>query len=81
MFPMESDQVITGGFWCHCRGFQVLQGLDYLHTCCKIIHTDIKPENILLCQAEGSSSSIPQVENQAENQGVFKYPASFSVLI
>ncbi|XP_064430787.1 SRSF protein kinase 3 isoform X3 [Mirounga angustirostris] len=28
---------------------QVLDGLDYLHTKCKIIHTDIKPENILLC--------------------------------
>ncbi|KAJ6655341.1 hypothetical protein lerEdw1_005533 [Lerista edwardsae] len=32
---------------------QVLQGLDYLHTKCKIIHTDIKPENILLCVDEG----------------------------
>lgn len=32
-----------------CAGcLQVLQGLDYLHTKCKIIHTDIKPENILL---------------------------------
>ncbi|XP_007420529.1 SRSF protein kinase 3 isoform X2 [Python bivittatus] len=31
---------------------QVLQGLDYLHTKCKIIHTDIKPENILLCVDE-----------------------------
>lgn len=28
---------------------QVLRGLDYLHTKCKVIHTDIKPENILLC--------------------------------
>nr|XP_056723627.1 SRSF protein kinase 1 [Euleptes europaea] len=28
---------------------QVLQGLDYLHSKCRIIHTDIKPENILLC--------------------------------
>uniref|UniRef100_A0A8C4ZFF4 non-specific serine/threonine protein kinase n=1 Tax=Gadus morhua TaxID=8049 RepID=A0A8C4ZFF4_GADMO len=27
---------------------QVLQGLDYLHTKCQIIHTDIKPENILM---------------------------------
>ncbi|XP_070765803.1 SRSF protein kinase 3 [Enoplosus armatus] len=33
---------------------QVLQGLDYLHTQCKIIHTDIKPENILLCLQEQS---------------------------
>ncbi|KAM3872183.1 SRSF protein kinase 3 [Diretmus argenteus] len=44
---------------------QVLQGLDYLHSQCKIIHTDIKPENILLSLEEqshklpagGSSSS------------------------
>uniref|UniRef100_A0A8D2JDS3 non-specific serine/threonine protein kinase n=1 Tax=Varanus komodoensis TaxID=61221 RepID=A0A8D2JDS3_VARKO len=28
---------------------QVLQGLEYLHAKCRIIHTDIKPENILLC--------------------------------
>lgn len=31
-----------------CLVSQVLQGLDYMHTKCKIIHTDIKPENILL---------------------------------
>ncbi|CAG5114931.1 unnamed protein product [Candidula unifasciata] len=31
---------------------QVLEGLDYLHTKCKIIHTDIKPENILMCVDE-----------------------------
>ncbi|KFD70678.1 hypothetical protein M514_17150 [Trichuris suis] len=29
---------------------QVLEGLDYLHTKCKIIHTDIKPENVLICK-------------------------------
>ncbi|XP_036389446.1 SRSF protein kinase 3 [Megalops cyprinoides] len=33
---------------------QVLQGLDYLHNQCKIIHTDIKPENILLCMEKQS---------------------------
>jgi serine/threonine-protein kinase SRPK3 len=27
---------------------QVLMGLDYLHTACGIIHTDLKPENVLL---------------------------------
>ncbi|NWY11627.1 SRPK kinase, partial [Aphelocoma coerulescens] len=27
---------------------QVLAGLHFLHKCCRIIHTDIKPENILL---------------------------------
>lgn len=28
---------------------QVLIGLDYLHRICKIIHTDMKPENVLVC--------------------------------
>ncbi|KAF2988050.1 hypothetical protein EK904_005426, partial [Melospiza melodia maxima] len=27
----------------------VLAGLHFLHKCCRIIHADIKPENILLC--------------------------------
>jgi len=27
----------------------VLAGLDFLHTQCKIVHTDVKPENVLLC--------------------------------
>ncbi|XP_019865799.1 SRSF protein kinase 2 [Aethina tumida] len=33
---------------------QVLEGLEYLHDKCSIIHTDIKPENILLCVSEES---------------------------
>lgn len=27
-------------------------GLDYMHRICKIIHTDIKPENIVFCLKE-----------------------------
>jgi len=29
--------------------YQVLMGLDYMHKDCKIIHTDLKPENVLVC--------------------------------
>lgn len=29
--------------------YQILVGLDFLHRQCKIIHTDLKPENFLLC--------------------------------
>lgn len=32
---------------------QVLKALKYLHEKCHIIHTDIKPENILLCIDDG----------------------------
>eukprot|EP01017_Pseudomicrothorax_dubius_P032811 TRINITY_DN4333_c0_g1_i5.p1 TRINITY_DN4333_c0_g1~~TRINITY_DN4333_c0_g1_i5.p1 ORF type:complete len:380 (-),score=34.15 TRINITY_DN4333_c0_g1_i5:39-1178(-) len=28
---------------------QILIGLDYLHRICKVIHTDLKPENVLVC--------------------------------
>lgn len=28
---------------------QVLLGLEYLHDQCRIIHTDLKPENVLIC--------------------------------
>eukprot|EP01022_Parablepharisma_sp_SALTPOND_P028703 TRINITY_DN71496_c0_g1_i1.p1 TRINITY_DN71496_c0_g1~~TRINITY_DN71496_c0_g1_i1.p1 ORF type:complete len:505 (-),score=21.58 TRINITY_DN71496_c0_g1_i1:93-1508(-) len=37
---------------------QLLIGLDYLHRVCKIIHTDIKPENALLCFRESDFDSI-----------------------
>jgi len=33
---------------------QVLMGLDYLHTVCGIIHTDIKPENVMLTVKEST---------------------------
>ncbi|OWK63527.1 Serine/threonine-protein kinase SRPK [Lonchura striata] len=36
----------------------VLAGLRFLHECCRIIHADIKPENILLC---GHSKSLQRL--------------------
>ena len=36
---------------------QVMEGLDFLHTKAKIIHTDIKPENILL--SEPGTTGLP----------------------
>ncbi|XP_042359541.1 SRSF protein kinase 3-like isoform X2 [Plectropomus leopardus] len=49
---------------------QVLQGLDYLHTKCKIIHTDIKPENILLRVDE------VYIQNLAANTKLWQLPVS-----
>eukprot|EP00055_Hartaetosiga_balthica_P012328 m.59498 g.59498 ORF g.59498 m.59498 type:complete len:696 (-) comp7911_c0_seq4:2235-4322(-) len=37
---------------------QSLEGLDYLHTKCSIIHTDIKPENILICLGKGEMEAL-----------------------
>ena len=31
---------------------QTLMGLDYLHRICKIIHTDLKPENVVFALSE-----------------------------
>jgi serine/threonine protein kinase len=31
---------------------QILEGLTYIHEVCKVIHTDIKPENVMICLSE-----------------------------
>ncbi|KAG8007521.1 SRSF protein kinase 1, partial [Nibea albiflora] len=48
---------------------QVLQGLDYLHTKCKIIHTDIKPENILLTVNESYIKKMAAEATQWQKAG------------
>merc|ERR1719270_3065338 len=45
---------------------QVLEGLDYLHRKCSIIHTDIKPENVLV------SADVAQIQELAA-EAVFSY--------
>jgi serine/threonine-protein kinase SRPK3 len=37
---------------------QILIGLDFLHRMCGIIHTDLKPENVLLCCTEEELKEI-----------------------
>ncbi|XP_067631519.1 SRSF protein kinase 3 [Eurosta solidaginis] len=59
--PIENVKSITR---------QVLEGLDYLHTCCKIIHTDIKPENVLLCVDE---QYVRSLANEATELFVMNY--------
>ncbi|XP_072238602.1 SRSF protein kinase 1b isoform X1 [Leuresthes tenuis] len=48
---------------------QVLQGLEYLHTKCKIIHTDIKPENILLTVNEPYIKKMAAEATQWQKSG------------
>lgn len=48
---------------------QVLEGLDYLHTKCKIIHTDIKPENILLTVDDESIKQLAYDATMKLKQG------------
>jgi len=35
-------------------------GLDYLHRVCKIIHTDLKPENVNLCLTDKEVQEIAE---------------------
>lgn len=56
---------------------QTLEGLDYLHTKCKIIHTDIKPENILLCVSEKHIQQLAAEAATARASGVYS-PALIS---
>ncbi|XP_005103669.1 SRSF protein kinase 3 isoform X2 [Aplysia californica] len=54
---------------------QVLEGLDYLHSKCRIIHTDIKPENILMCVDESHIRKLAADALEFQRLGV-KLPGS-----
>ena len=55
--------------------FKVLQGLHYLHTKCSIIHTDIKPENVLICVDENHIRKIAADATYYHKMGL-KLPGS-----
>ncbi|XP_043866436.1 SRSF protein kinase 1 isoform X1 [Drosophila mojavensis] len=67
--PLENVKSITR---------QVLEGLDYLHSCCKIIHTDIKPENVLLCVDEPHVRSLAVEATQLYCMNSKMYPSLVS---
>ena len=54
---------------------QVFEGLHYLHSKCKIIHTDIKPENVLICVDEGHIRKIAADATYFHKMGM-KLPGS-----
>jgi len=54
----------------------VLQGLDYLHTKCHIIHTDIKPENILICVDEATVKKMAVDAAEWQKEPTKKLPGS-----
>ena len=46
-------------------------GLDYLHTQCQIIHTDIKPENILLCVSDEYVKKLADEGANSKSAGTY----------
>jgi serine/threonine-protein kinase SRPK3 len=49
---------------------QILIGLDFLNRICKIIHTDLKPENVLVCLTDEEIEKIVE-DGQLSNKDVF----------
>jgi serine/threonine-protein kinase SRPK3 len=45
---------------------QLLQGLDFLHRSCRIIHTDLKPENFLMLPAVPFSAKLLREQRESK---------------
>lgn len=59
--PLENVRIIVK---------QVLEAMHYLHTKCKIIHTDLKPENVLLCVNEEHVKQLAEEANNWAKMGI-----------
>jgi len=57
---------------------QVLEGLSYLHSKCNIIHTDMKPENVLLCVDEANTRKLAAAATHGHMLGRQLGPSSVS---
>jgi serine/threonine-protein kinase SRPK3 len=55
---------------------QVLVGLDYLHRICNIIHTDLKPENVLLSLTNDELNQIIEKEQLGNNKLTYRFNAN-----
>jgi serine/threonine-protein kinase SRPK3 len=49
---------------------QILQGLDFLHTECGLIHTDLKPENVLIAIEDVETIVKEVMEKESVSQSV-----------
>jgi serine/threonine-protein kinase SRPK3 len=50
---------------------QVLMGLDFLNRICRVIHTDLKPENVLVCLTEEEIKQIVD-KGQLANKELYR---------
>ena len=81
--PLENVKLLIKQVTCHFLNMimtliipaQVLQGLSYLHNVCNIIHTDIKPENILICVKNSQVSKMAAQASFCHKHGL-KMPDS-----
>ena len=75
MLPGSSSQLTTH----MCE--QVLSGLDYLHSRLRIIHTDLKPENVMLTRALRPSNGMDPAQpvcTPGEHVGLPSHAVAFA---
>ncbi|EGR29242.1 serine protein kinase, putative [Ichthyophthirius multifiliis] len=64
---------------------QILIGLDFLHRFCQVIHTDLKPENVLVCLTQEEIKQIVEKGqlniNQKIKERIKKYQIQHNIYI